>query len=303
MKLTSPLLNVAPQLSFDWGDPPWVPEATSALTLPAALEPAQTQSLDPTAPFVHPDANRSLELGGQVIHYVFTRAKRKSIGMRITAAGLEVRAPRFCLISEVNRVLTERADWILQQLRKARERETSQQAQAIVWRAGGQLPFLGATLTMQLLPEHQHAGPGAKCTKHWRDLGDGQTAALWLPLPSHASESQVRDTAQAWLMQQAREIFTHRLTEYAPQLGVQWRSLKLSSAQTRWGSASRDGAIRLNWRLVHGPLSFTDYVVVHELSHLREMNHSPRFWRTVASVMPDYKHQQRELHEWVLPPH
>ena len=73
----------------------------------------------------------------------------------------------------------------------------------------------------------------------------------------------MREAAQAWLQQQARAVFVERLNHFAPQLGVQWRRLSLSSARTRWGSASQDGHIRLNWRLVHLPLSQLDYVVVH----------------------------------------
>jgi predicted metal-dependent hydrolase len=71
--------------------------------------------------------------------------------------------------------------------------------------------------------------------------------------------------------------------------------LKLSSAQTRWGSASADGTIRLNWRLVHFGLSVVDYVVVHELAHLREMNHSPAFWDVVRSVLPDVEERRAQL--------
>ncbi len=89
-------------------------------------------------------------------------------------------------------------------------------------------------------------------------------------------------------MRQARDCFVGRLDHFAPQLGVQWKKLSLSNAATRWGSARADGAIRLNWRLVHFRLPVIDYVVVHELSHLRVMDHSPRFWDTVESVMPDY---------------
>ena len=89
-------------------------------------------------------------------------------------------------------------------------------------------------------------------------------------------------------MVQAKLLFVARLDHYAPQLNVQWRQLSLSSATTRWGSASVNGSIRLNWRLMHFKLALIDYVVVHELSHLRVMDHSPQFWATVASVMPDY---------------
>ena len=78
---------------------------------------------------------------------------------------------------------------------------------------------------------------------------------------------------------------------------MQWRSLRLSSAQTRWGSAKSDGSIRLNWRLLHYRPAVIDYVVAHELAHLREMNHSARFWHIVASVVPDHAALRRSLRQ------
>ena len=102
-------------------------------------------------------------------------------------------------------------------------------------------------------------------------------------------------------MRQAKRIFTERLNHFAPQLGVQWRKLSLSSAGTRWGSASADGSIRLNWRLVHFRLSVVDYVVAHELSHLRVMDHSPRFWDTVSTVVPDYAELRGQLRDDAIP--
>ena len=78
---------------------------------------------------------------------------------------------------------------------------------------------------------------------------------------------------------------------------MQHTRLSLSSARTRWGSARSDGHIRLNWRLIHLPLAQIDYVVVHELAHLRVMDHSPRFWDTVGTVMPDYRERRRQLRE------
>ena len=114
------------------------------------------------------------------------------------------------------------------------------------------------------------------------------TSSLHLALSQHAAPEQIRDATQAWLMRQARRIFTERLDHFAPRLQVQWRRLALSNAGTRWGSARSDGSIRLHWRLVHFRVEVIDYVVAHELSHLRVMNHSPRFWETVASVVPNY---------------
>jgi predicted metal-dependent hydrolase len=125
--------------------------------------------------------------------------------------------------------------------------------------------------------------------------------SLHLGLPHRASEAQIRDAVQAWLMRQARRIFTERLDHFAPQLEVQWRKLSLSSAGTRWGSARSDGSIRLHWRLVHFRMPVIDYVVAHELSHLRVMDHSPRFWDTVRSVVPDYAEVRGLLKDESIP--
>ena len=89
--------------------------------------------------------------------------------------------------------------------------------------------------------------------------------------------------------------FAQRLNHFAPIVGVQWRKLGISSARTRWGSAKSDGSIRLNQRLMQVHPSLLDYVVIHELSHLREMNHSPRFWAIVKSILPDYVRLRKEL--------
>ena len=107
--------------------------------------------------------------------------------------------------------------------------------------------------------------------------------------------------AQAWLMRQAQGNFVQRLDHFAPLLGVRHTRLRLSSAGTRWGSASADGSIRLNWRLIHLHQDLIDYVVVHELSHLRHMDHSPQFWAVVASVMPDHAERRRALRRAAVP--
>jgi predicted metal-dependent hydrolase len=114
-------------------------------------------------------------------------------------------------------------------------------------------------------------------------------------LPRSATPEQIRDAVQAWLMRQALAHFKQRMDHFTPLLGVQWKKLRLSSAGTRWGSASADGSIRLNWRLIHFRQPVIDYVVAHELSHLREMNHSQSFWDTVATVVPDYQSLRAQL--------
>jgi predicted metal-dependent hydrolase len=111
----------------------------------------------------------------------------------------------------------------------------------------------------------------------------------------------LRDAVQSWLQRQARRVFEERCAHFAPRLGVRVRRLALSSATTRWGSASADGSIRLNWRLVHFAMPVIDYVVAHELAHLREMNHSAAFWEVVRSVVPDVDRVRARLREQVPP--
>jgi len=123
-------------------------------------------------------------------------------------------------------------------------------------------------------------------------------APRWLAL--NDVDRAVRDKA-GWMTRQARALFTERLDHFAPRIGVRWNKLALSNAATRWGSASSTGAIRLHWRLMHFHLEVIDYVVVHELSHLRAMDHSPRFWATVEAVMPNYPALRRQLKDETVP--
>jgi len=126
---------------------------------------------------------------------------------------------------------------------------------------------------------------------------DAAAGELHLGLPPDCEPARMRAAAQAWLQARARALFEQRCRHFAAQMGLCYSKLSLSSAQTRWGSASSSGAIRLNWRLIHFAPAVIDYVVVHELAHLREMNHSARFWAVVAAVLPDYEQARARLRE------
>jgi predicted metal-dependent hydrolase len=238
-------------------------------------------------PFRHPYATRELLLGTTPVAFEFQRAKRRSIGFVVGPLGLVVRAPRWVPLAEVDAAVRDKARWIVQKLEQARERQAEQQATRIAWHNGTELPYLGQTLVLVLDPQRRGSAL----------LGN----QLCLGLPLQASAQQIRAAAHKWLLAQARAFFIQRLQHYAPQLGVQWRQLALSNAATRWGSASSTGSIRLNWRLMHHRPEVVDYVVVHELSHLRYMDHSPRFWDTVGAVMPGYPALRAELRSVVIP--
>ena len=254
------------------------------------------------AVFRHPRANREIRLCGQVVAYEFKRGKRRTIGFSVGADGLVVHAPKWVSVADVQQAIDEKAHWIVRKLQETRERHTRMHANRIEWRDGAILPFLGAPLRMVLDPSHAFNSPGAQLrVVDTPNHADAVSAELRLGLTRHATEQQIRDAVQAWLMRQARRIFTERLDHFAPQLQVQWRKLSLSSAGTRWGSARADGSIRLHWRLIHFRTDVIDYVVAHELSHLRVMDHSPRFWDTVRSVMPDYQALRGQLKDESIP--
>jgi predicted metal-dependent hydrolase len=229
------------------------------------------------------------------VAYEFKRGKRRTIGFAVGPTGLEVRAPSWVPLYEVDAALQEKSDWIIKKLGESRQRHERLNDQRIEWCDGTTVAFLGQPVRVVLAPAQLPGIAGA--------LLDASNPALTLQvaLPLTATPEQIRDVVQAWLMRQARRVFTERLDHFAPQLQVRWRSLSLSNAATRWGSAGVNGGIRLNWRLIHFKLPVIDYVVAHELSHLRVMNHSPRFWETVRSVLPDYLALRRQLKDDALP--
>ena len=256
------------------------------------IEPVLTAPLlgqvDP-ANFRHPKANREVCLGDALVAYEFKRGLRRSIGFSVGPRGLAVRAPKWTPLHEVDSALQTKAPWILRKLHEARERHAKLAAQVTDWRDGVSFPFLGQDLLIRLDPEHRFGAAVAEM------VPSEQPPTLRLSLSHGASADQIRTAVQAWLMRQAKQVFQTRLENFAPLLGVHWKKLGLSNAGTRWGSAKSDGSIRLNWRLIHFSLPVLDYVVVHELSHLREMNHSPRFWEIVRSVLPDYAVLRQQL--------
>ncbi len=266
LKRLAQLLQESPQLSLFGAEPQLPPQ--------------------PVAPTKNaPSPRCELHLGEHRVAYELRRARRRSIGFVVGSEGLRVSAPRWLPQADIERALLQKSDWILRKLVEQGERARRVEAARIEWRDGGSFNFLGQPIWLRLDPE--------KAGIHLDESG----ALLHVGLPLLASQEQVRDAVQVWLKRRARAVFEPRCQHFAAALGVQMTHLRLSSAQTRWGSASADGSIRLNWRLIHFSADIIDYVVAHELAHLREMNHSARFWAVVASVMPDYEQARGRLRE------
>lgn len=229
---------------------------------------------------------RRLQIREHILEYRLQRSKRRSIGFLIDDDGLRITAPRWVTIAEIENAIHDKQRWILSKLSERRERSARRLQPQMQWGDGATLPYLGGDITLRIIAA-QAIGIAF----------DSATRELIVSLPPDATEQQLKDRVQGWLQLEAKRVFGERLPIYAEKLGVSYRSFALSSATTQWGSCTADGKIRLNWRLIHFALPLIDYVVAHELSHLREMNHSPRFWATVQSVFPEFEAAKRTLRD------
>ncbi len=227
-------------------------------------------------PFVVPRAEitgrlRQLQLAGGILSYHLVRAKRRTIALFVDGDGIEARAPRHAAIADIEAFIRERERWIRRRLAEPRRRP-------LVWEAGTRLPWLGRTVTLAL----RHGEIGAWLSEDRLELGLADGASL-------------RERALDWMRTQALEFFRERVAELVRLRGLRVLAVGLSNARTRWGSCGSNGRILLNWRLMMLPSHLIDYVAAHELAHLRELNHSPRFWRIVALLYPDHWAARREL--------
>ncbi len=246
----------------------------------------------PTAPDVlrHPQATRQTCLDGQTVFYALRRSRRRTIGFVIGIEGLSVSAPRWVALRDIEAGLQEKSTWILAKLAEQRERNARSMAARVVWRDGTTIRYLGQPV--RVVVDRRPALSGQLVLVEATRSAPG---TLRVGLPSEPGAEQLRDVVQSWLQREALRIFEARCAHFAVLLGVRVTRLTLSSAQTRWGSASASGAVRLHWRLIHFSTATIDYVVAHELAHLREMNHGTRFWELVRAVVPEVDAARRDL--------
>lgn len=194
--------------------------------------------------------------------------------LTVNEHGLTVNAPWRSSERRIVGVILESGEWVLKKLAVWSAYPARKQA----WADNDRIRFLGRELQIRLVED----GIASTST-----LKDGDQLRITMPNP-HTVKA-VQAAAVQWYRRHAQVNFSERIAAYAPRLNVPVPRLFLSAARTRWGSCNVKGDIRLNWRLIQASQSTVDYVVVHELAHLIEMNHSRRFWKIVAGVCPWYR--------------
>jgi len=227
--------------------------------------------LPPVAPL---PKTRHLLIGARVVVYELLTGRRR-LSMTIDERGLRIGAPRQIGVAEIEAFARQHGEWVL---KKLDEYATRHAPRHLAIRDGARIPLLGGEV-------HVSVVSGAN-----RSIWEGDRLVL-----AARPDADLDVLARRGLQRRALALFGERLALVAARMGRTPPALALSSARTRWGSCSSKSGIRLNWRLIHLPLALVDYVVAHELAHLVEMNHSPRFWGEVERLYPDWRTARKEL--------
>lgn len=227
---------------------------------------------------------------GQCIPYTIERRKRKTIGISVTAdRGVRVAAPLWVTPAQIQEVVLSRAEWIVKKRDLLQERK--QQASPCSFTEGALLLYRGSSY-----PLHIQRIPGSSRVA-FRMEGNRFLAAVPEGLPAEFEASSLRSIAVDWYKVQAQTLVRDRIGFYAERMGVAPSKVAVREQKTLWGSCSGKDSININWRLIMAPLSILDYVLVHELAHIRQKNHSKAFWSLVATVLPDYSERSHWLKE------
>jgi hypothetical protein len=229
---------------------------------------------------------RAISLGDATItyrHRVSRRARRLRFEVR-PGNGLEVTTPPGVSVARIEAVMREKTDWITKMLVRYAQPPLSVVETPL--QSGALLPFAGGQLRLELEIGH----PGRRKTAVMEE------GTLRLILNS-LSPDVVRAAIEGWYRRQARHVFAERAAHWNTQFGYNYGRIAIRDQKSRWGSCSRQGNLNFNWRLLLAPLVVLDYIVIHELAHLKEGNHSPRFWALVAEQCPDYRDQRAWLRQ------
>ncbi len=231
------------------------------------------------------------ELLGKEIYLV--RSKRKSIGIEIKADGkIVVKAPRDVPMNILEQILKKKMNWI-----ESKQDEMIKYRETIPVRkyeSGEVFLFLGNHVKVLWEESKVRSIKGIQFSSI-DEINKNKLLRLEFPSDMVLSADRAKDLLEAAYVKLSQIILYERVQYYMQIMQVKPNEVRIKNQKTRWGSCSSKRNINLNYRLIMAPLEVIDYVVVHELSHLIELNHSKAFWQKVKEVLPDYEAQKNWL--------
>lgn len=237
-------------------------------------------------------ASRSLTIDKSGIPYTLKRShKRKRTVALSIAPDLSVRvvAPLDTPLKVIEEIIKKRSSWLFQKIADMHEFRFSRRPREFI--SGETVSFLGKQYLLRVTKDDS-AGNGCLIRDNLLLVNIEN-----IQLTDEDLRQEVRFEIVLWYKKQAKKKLADRIIYWSKKLEMKPRSLILSNQKRRWGSCDSKNNIRLNWRIVMAPLTIIDYVVVHELCHIKYKDHSHKFWQLVASAMPDYEARTVLLHK------
>ncbi|MBF0384147.1 MAG: M48 family metallopeptidase [Magnetococcales bacterium] len=206
--------------------------------------------------------------------------RRKTASVKVENGIVSIVVPQELPNSRIKEVMRQKSQWIQEKLRLHNEAIPTKAKEYI---SGEAFSYLGRNYRLKVI------------AAQWQPvrLLNGKLT-VWTPEASSSPE-RIRAALMGWYQSHARKKLREKTRRYAKTIGVTPKSINIKAFQSRWGSCHVDGHIHFNWKIIIAPNHIVDYVVVHELCHLKQPDHSPEFWKCVEMVIPDY----RECREWL----
>lgn len=225
--------------------------------------------------------------GKNIVKYTIVRSRRKTVGIKITGGGeVKVSAPLNVSENQIRDIVLKKMSWIVkkQEELKSLYRESNNENRFV---DGESFYYLGSEYTLKIQKKLTLSSVTIQGNNIVVTAGGNS-------ITGNEGEN-IRRILRSWYIKQFAEVIKDRIDKYAPQIGVCPVKVTVREQKTRWGSCSSKGNINLNWKLVMAPMKVVDYVIVHELCHMKEMNHSKSFWNIVSSILTDYDESRKWL--------
>lgn len=227
-----------------------------------------------------------IKYGTKQIEYSVKRGKRKkTLAINVTpAAQVVVLAPRFVSREKIKTIVAKKARWILEKQGYFKKLDTLFPEKEFI--SGEQILFLGRRYRLKVRRILKESSDGPKL------VGRRVSVLVSKNLDAQKRKEKIRDVLIGWYLSQATRIIKQRVNRYSKLLNMEPQEVVIKDQKKRWGSCASNGILRFNWKIAMAPISIVDYIVVHELCHLKIKNHSSDFWRFVSLALPNYQRRR-----------
>lgn len=233
---------------------------------------------------------KSITIGNTVVKYDVIKSDRKTLGIQVDPQkGVIVRSPKKVSEDKIQEVVKNKSKWILEKLDRVNEIKSKPAAKEFM--SGEKLPYLGRRYRLKVKDIEDYKGVAVKFYQ----------GKFIIKINSNLNNKEqkrretIRNELIKWYREHAQEKIKERVNKYKEQIGVEPNNIKVKKQKKRWGSCSNKGNLNFNWKIIMAPMSVVDYIVIHELTHLKYSNHSKGFWKLIEAIIPNYKEKQ----EWL----